>query len=150
MHENDFPSASVWADNDWIFTFGWTAPLNCVYQTKSEGETLKIYVSPALTLTSREGNLVEKIGNNNTGENQEAGRWVWWQRGCEGRNEGTKDRVDERVVSPRLAGSLCVVELMTGIKEPGGLLGSPGSVRLQPSPPSLHPRRPAGIWLHLA
>lgn len=38
------------------------------------GETLEIYVSPALTWVSQEGNLVEKVGNNNTGENKEAGR----------------------------------------------------------------------------
>lgn len=54
------------------------------------------------------------------------------------RKKGTKDRADERVVTGRQASPLCVAELMTGIKEPGwsgGLLGSPGSARLQPGPP---------------
>jgi len=42
---------------------------------KCAGETLKIHVSPANQnqMEDREGNPVETVGNNNTGENIEAG-----------------------------------------------------------------------------
>ncbi len=58
----------------------------------------------------------EKVGNNNTGEDKEAGDESNEREDVRRRNEGTKDRVDERVVAGRF--SLCV-ELMTGIKQPG-------------------------------
>lgn len=61
--------------------------------------------------------------------------------------EKTKDSADERVVVDRLDSFLCAAELMTGIRS----RGAAGLCRLslKPARPSHHPRRSAGIWLHL-